>query len=63
MSKKIAALLLPATALPFTDLHAHPVATGAPVMGYIVMMTGIGLAYFFFLLAYMRRRNVSKNQH
>jgi hypothetical protein len=64
MTTKTAAILLLATALPFSEVHAH---TGslqkAPITGYMCFMLAIGVAYSAFLLyrTYRRKQNQQIN--
>jgi NADH:ubiquinone oxidoreductase subunit K len=64
MTIKTTAIMLLATALPFTQVSAH---TGslerAPVTGYMYFMLAVGAAYSLFLLfrTYRRKQNQQIN--
>ncbi len=58
MTVKLSALMLLATALPFTQAKAHTGSLqSAPINGYLYFMVGVGIVYFIFLLIRMQRRS------
>jgi len=58
MTVKIAALMLLATALPFTQANAHTGSLkGAPINGYLYFMVGVAVVYFVYLLIRTQRKS------
>jgi uncharacterized membrane protein len=59
MTKKITAVMLIATLLPFTKAFANVGnSANVPVTGYLYLMLSIGAAYFLFLVIRMQRKNL-----